>query len=375
VSRRIWLLVAPLIATLVAIILLTPQQQESSPDHRSDSFAPDGTSALFALAEKSGYRVHALTSSFALSNGGLLFVFSPDQAYTQEEALAVSAWVRRGGTLVYADATGDQPLDRELGIRHSGAASGPTLVGVPAPGARATGPFLAGVDRVTMGAVAGGLAVGPEQVPLLETDAGNVVALEVFAGAGRIVVLSDPLELCNHLIGEADNARLAADVIGLAPPGSAVTFDEFHHGAAATSPLDWALTPWGAPIFWAIAVAYGALLLRGRSFGPRLSLQPGRGRSSAEYTSAVGKMLRRASARELTLRVLTEAARRALAERTGLGHSTPPARVQTMLAVRAPELAQRLARAETSTAAATASDAGLLAAARELHELAYPSPR
>jgi hypothetical protein len=194
-------------------------------------------------------------------------------------------------------------------------------------------------------------------------------------GAGAIVVLSDPQVLANGNLGLADNGHLAADLISLTPAGAPVLFDEFHHGAGGTSPslTDWVTTPWGAAFGAALLVVYLGLVLRGRAFGPAISLAPARDRSSAEYADAVGTLLRRARARASTLAILDEATRRSLAARVGLSHATPPEQLARVLEQRAPELARDLESAEAAAPGGAGSERALLDAARRLHSLAYPS--
>ncbi len=221
------------------------------------------------------------------------------------------------------------------------------------------------------------LKVNPTQVALLRATSGGhePAAFIEHRGRGRVVAISDPQVLGNGNLGQLDNSWLAADLLSLAGPTAPVAFDEYHHGAGGESPslTAWVTTPWGAMLGLALAVVYVGLLLRGRSFGPPVSLAPARDRSSAEYTEAVGTLLRRARARATTLAMLGEATRRSLAARMGLGHGASPQQLDRVLAARAPDLSRELAEAEADALAGGDSDGALLAAARRLHALAYPS--
>jgi hypothetical protein len=372
VSRLGWAIGAVVVVVLLAIILLVPSTPETSPDHRSDSTARDGTAALYELAGALGHPTSAIKGSFGLPSGGILFVFNPT-SYSDAEADRLSEWVAAGGMLVYGDSVGDNRIDQRFGVQRLGSFDARS-------GANASGPFLPGVDGVVSDPRAGfaGSAIDPrpDQVRLLQSNADPslTVAIEAFHGSGRVIVLGDPLWLCNSPLRLADNGRMAVDLLSMAGPGVPVVFDELHHGGAATpSEFDWAVTPWGAPVFWAMVAIYLGLVLRGRGFGPRLPLAARRDRSTAEYATAVGQMLRRAKARALTAGVVADASRRALAERVGVGHSISPARVGGVLAQRAPELARRLTTAETQLTLAHTSERSLLHAARMLHALAYPS--
>src|SRR2546429_651084 len=116
----------------------------------------------------------------------------------------------------------------------------------------------------------------------------------------------------------------------------------------------------------------------GRVAGGRtiMPLEPPPGpvaRSEAEWSVAVGQLLRRSSARAVTLGLLAGATERAVATRTGLPLH-PRERFWNALWVRAPEVAGDLAQIENSLVAASATERDLLNAAQRLHEIAHPAP-
>ena len=112
-------------------------------------------------------------------------------------------------------------------------------------------------------------------------------------------------------------------------------------------------------------------MLRGRRFGPVVERPAEIARSDAEWSVAVGQLLRRSSARAVTLGLLASAAERAVASRTGLPLQ-PRERFWNALWVRAPEVAGELAEVETSLYAAASTESDLLKAARRLHAIAHP---
>lgn len=334
----------------------------------SGSDEPDGASALRLYAEALGHPTTQLTRSFDLGKGsGLLFVLDPEIPLTAGEAAAAQRWVESGGVLVFAGS--DLALRGRLGLAW-------TIPPRPAPPrSLPSGPFFAGIQRVVGASPAVFARANPSQVPVLRNVDGKITGLVMGAEAGRVIALTDPAILSNHYLGLADNGRLAADLFALAPPGSLVRFDDFHRILSrqeAPGAGEWWATAWGFALIWAIAVVFVGMAIRGRAFGARIPIGPSPDRSTAEYTAAVGGLLRRARARAVTLAVLGAAARRALAERSGMRREAAVDDLDRVLAERAPALAQELAAAERQAHAGEASDPAMLDAARQLHRLAHP---
>jgi len=162
--------------------------------------------------------------------------------------------------------------------------------------------------------------------------------------SGTVAVLADPLVLCNGYLDKKDNGRLLADLLGLASPGAAVLFDEYHHGLVLSDlgPQAWVTTPWGAGLLWLLVAVFVGLVLRGRSFGPRVRQSPEAARTDVEWAVAVGQLLRRSSARAVTLGLLAVATERAVSAQTGIPLQ-PRERFWNALWVRVPGLAADLA--------------------------------
>ena len=162
--------------------------------------------------------------------------------------------------------------------------------------------------------------------------------------------------------------------MALTPAGGRVWFDEFHHGAAASGSTEtaWMTTPWGLALLGAVVIVFVGMALRGRAFGPLIPLRAREDRSTAEYAVAVGSLLHRTGARQVTLQTLLSATRRAVAQRVGLGGNISADRVAAAIAQRAPAAAVELARAERELDVASLSEVEVLTMARRLHDLAYP---
>jgi len=363
-----WLLLGAGVVTLVALALFGSQQPVPS-THSSTSDAADGTSALARAAASGGHPIQRLQAS-PDADAGLLFIFSPNLPYDLLDAASVARFVKGGGIVVYANETSDPEFEGEFGLVRQPSAVR-DLVAYP------PGPLLHGVNEVSGGADAQPFdVVRPDQVPLLRGPGHEVLALEEHRGKGVLIAIADPLILCNGYILRSDNARFVADILGLAPAGQPVAFDESHHVAASAAPAPQAaggVAPWVAAIIWAVAIFYLGLALRGRAFGPPVPLAPARARSSAEYVDAVSTLLRRSGGRRQALDILLQATRISLARRVG-GRQLPPDRLRDALGRRWPDLAARLAEAEQAASSGDSED-DVLDAARKLHELAVPEGR
>jgi hypothetical protein len=359
-----WLILAALFAVAAALILAQSGSGQDSPEHSSRSDGPNGTSALSQYASSLGHPVRTIDYTFSLPDSpATLFVFNPS-SFSPAETSALDSWVRAGGTLIYAD----DALDTRLAVAFDLHRTNP----VPADGTAAT-PALPGVNRVTDDSIAEPYRATPDQAVLIPYAAGGALAIEEKLGQGRVIALAAPELLCNGWLEVADNGRLAADLISMTP--GTVAFDEFHHGAAGAGGGDWTSQPLGFGLIWAALAIFAGLLLRGRAFGPRILPGRGSGRSAAEYAVAVGHLLRQAGGRGLVLKVVTDATRRSLAARLGLGRDLPLSKLDDVLDRRAPDVAKSYRDASAEASVVGDSEPALLAAARRLHDLAYPMAR
>ncbi len=366
-GARGWI-VAAVVAILIAAAAYLVQPRQDSPEHSTNSDAANGASAALLYAEAMGHPADQITGSFAPpSPFSAMFVFTPTSPYTADEAASTRDWVRFGGVLVYASEQGDPELDHALGVTR--------LSGYVGGGGYTATPAVAGVKTVVGADGVIPLDPSPAQVTILRTYEGFAAGYMERIGQGSVIVLSDPLVLCNGYLEKADNGRLLADLLGAVDPKAPVAFDEYHHGLTGSdfAPQAWITTPWGAGLLWLLVAVFFGLVLRGRRFGPLVERPAEAARSDAEWSVAVGELLRRSSARGVTLGLLASATERAVAGRTGLALQ-PRERFWNALWVRAPQVAGELAQVESSLAAASGSERDLLDAARRLHEIAHPVP-
>jgi len=362
---RGWIL-ALVLAALIGGAAYLAQPKQDSPEHSSNSDAANGTSAARLFAQAMGHPTSTIEGSFAPpSQDGLMFVFTPTSPYSADDARQAAGWVRHGGVLVYASEQGDAELDRAFSVTRPRR--------VVSSQKQLANPVLDGVTTVSGGDFAIPLYASAQQVPVLRSDSGQPLGYIQKFGQGSVVVLADPLVLCNGYLDKTDNGRFLSDLLGLIGGGAAVGFDEYHHGLILTdlAPQAWVTTPWGAAILWFLVAVFAGLLLRGRRFGPLIPRAAEVARADTEWAVAVGELLRRSGARALTLGMLATASERAVAARTGLP-AQPRDRFWNALYARAPELAAELADAERVLYGSAGGDAELLTAAQRLHRIAYP---
>jgi hypothetical protein len=367
-GARVWV-IAALVSIAIAAAVSVFQAPQDSPEHSSNSDAANGASAARLFAQAMGHPTDQIAGTFALPphGGGAMFVFSPTSPYTSDEADRTRLWVQSGGVLIYASEHGDTELDRALGVRRLGSyAFNDKETGNPVvPGVTS----VAGAGRVMP------LYVAPGQVPFLRTQNGAALGYIQPIEGGVVVVLADPLVLCNGYLDKQDNGRLLADLLAVGGSSSTVVFDEYHHGVILSdfAPQAWLMTPWGVGLLWLLVAVFAGLLLRGRSFGPLIQRPAEAARADVEWAVAVGQLLRRSSARALTLGLLASATERAVSVQTGIPLQ-PRERFWNALWVRVPQLAAELAEAESVIYTSAAGEADLLKAAQRLHEIARPVP-
>jgi hypothetical protein len=364
-GARGWVIAAAISVAIAALAYLV-QPPQDSPEHSSNSDAANGTSAARLFAQTMGHPTDEVSGAFAPPESfGVMFVFTPTSPYTSDEAERTRLWVRSGGLLIYASEQGDPELDRAFGVTRLGGYTGGTL--------QLGNPAVSGVTRVTGGSLVIPLDPAADQVPFLRNSDGLVTGYVQRISSGAVVVLADPLVLCNGYLDKQDNGRLLADLLGLASPTAAVVFDEYHHGVILSdfTPQAWVTTPWGAALLWLLVAVFAGLVLRGRRFGPIITRPRELARADVEWAVAVGQLLRRSSARAVTLGLLATATERTVAARTGIPLQ-PRERFWNALWVRVPALAADLAEAENALHASAASEADLMKAAQRLHRIAHP---
>jgi len=359
--RRDLLILIGLFALLIAFIALGPAQSDQAPGQRGTTHASgaDGALALFRWLADLGYAAERLERSAFAPEGDLLFLLTPSEGVSAEEADALLAWVDAGGTLVLAaDTPGGgpaAPLLRKLGMRLAPATDGwvaEATVRQPALGH----PPLSRVAADTAAVVA---ADAPD-VALLVGAGDEAVLVGQQRGAGYVYVSSTLAPFSNAGLRDADHAALVLNLLRRAPPGGRVLFDEIHHGFVDEPSLRGLLLsgPWGWAIVYCLIVGAAYLAATGRRFGRPVPLREETARrSSAEYLDSMAGLLRRGGKRAFIGQHYRIALKRRLARPLGLNPALDDAAFAAEVAALRPvdpaalrELLARLARPDLSEA-------------------------
>jgi hypothetical protein len=307
----------------VVVLWLSVGSAATVAPYSPTSAAPDGAKALALMLERLGARV--------TYNGGLP---APDQGvalllYDQLDDAGraqISAWVRRGGTLVVADPA--SPLSGAALAQGAPdqAAAAPDLL---APDCRA--PWARGVDNLATGGQ--DLLEVPPGASACFVTSGGAFAISRDIGAGVVVTFGGAAPWSNAYLGVDDNALLAANLL-VSARGAVVSWLLEPQVGGGTQTI-WSLVPARLEgLLGALGcAALTAALWRGRRLGQPVLEAPLVPLPGSELVLATGRMLARNGQTEQSALLLREELGAELRSRLGLGPSTDPATVAQVTAL------------------------------------------
>jgi hypothetical protein len=287
-----------------------------------DNAGPLGFRALFLLLQEEGHNARAQRASLTeLPAGAQTVVLAGPVAreVSEPEQVALQKFVEAGGTLVYLFPLEGSPqvaLEHWLQIH-------PSAFRLPDPLSsrrvlqiwQPRGPF------------SGLQSLGSSMPRALRLDALGAVAVagdadEAFVaflpqGHGAVYVFSSPDVGQNRWLDTGDNLAFWE---ALAMQGPLV-FDEWHHVPPPPPPV--------SPALWAVLAQIGLLVLavfwaRGVRLGPARPVLPERHRSTREYLSSFGWLLRRAQVERELLASLRLRVRHTLWEEAAISPHVSP---------------------------------------------------
>jgi hypothetical protein len=342
---RSWLPYALLVAALAVVGIIIAQEPDDGPPLDPDSTGPAGTRALVETLERLGARVDISADTPARDATAVLVLADDLDEDGRDRA---EAWAREGGTLVVAD---------------PGSPLAPDIVGTTQLGPVSTTlprecdvAALADVQRVS----APGAAVietpdaGAGCFPRGE---GHWLVVEPL-GDGALVALGGPGAFTNAVLGDADNAMLAAALL-LGDPNPRVHLQQPPlPGSGDAGLLD--LIP--DRVIEALVQLLAAFLVfalwRSRRLGRPVEEVLPVALPGSELTLAFGNLMQSSGARQQAADLLRHDLAHALAERFGLPAAAPPDTL-AQAAARAGADRERVLR--VLTAPAPTDEAGLLA--------------
>lgn len=306
---------APIAALLLLLIVLSMLFSRPAPTGLPldpHSTANDGTKALTLVLDRLGAQVEILDAQ-PHPEVDVVLVLIDNLDVTTAERLRNHTRVS-GGTLVVTDPGGHASPNALV----SGAASSGLVDAVLRGGCDI--PALADVEEVRVGLSS--LLEGPDAATsCFPRETGSWLVVEPL-GAGMLVTTGGPAFVTNALLGEADNAVLAAALlaprpgtrVGIVSPDFApASTDDGANSLSDLIPLSLRL----AALQLVVAFLLVALWRARRLGKPVAEPQEVRLRGS-ELVIAVGTLLHRTSAHERAVALLRSDLRRTLSERLGL---------------------------------------------------------
>ncbi len=362
-------------------------QGRGGPALSSTDAGPTGALALALWLEQLGFRVDRPASGGPSPSDSVryFFVLHPTQRVSQDDARSVVEWVRRGGTLVYVPSlftesaltpfeAGDG-LDRQLDLAPG--------VGMVGPDRRILSPILPFFNAPPAGqfSVGAGNVLHPSNpawISLVEVDTGGrrqvLVARRRF-GAGQALAIGSDDFLSNGHLGDADNSAVILNLLARGSANRVAMFDEFHHGVQTQPDLIAVAraSPWGWAIVYLTAVCFVFALWSGRRFGPPITREEIRGRSTGDYVTAFAGLLQRnvakGSASAWTQAQYSRLVRRELVRSQGVRSDLPAPDLARILAERHPIDPAALSEHLASLAGPPLSDRALLDTIRSLEPI------
>lgn len=321
--RSRWVLLAVLALGLVGLLVLGSADGEPLDP---DSTRPDGARGLVRLLEDFAGEVRVLDEVPGIEVDADVAVLLRDEL-SRAAAVALSAWVADGGTLIVADPT--SPFAPEPLLNQALLRAPPDQLGACEIAA------LADVSQIVADAVSSFPTSDRGQGCFTRGDGWLITAEPV--GDGVVVVVGAPAIFTNELIDAADNAvvavtlaapdadvsvavlrsRLAAPPLEETPDAPATPRERDEVGGGDDDLLD--LLP--GYLRWVVVTLAVAWLVhavgRARRLGPPVAERQPVRIAGSELVRATGRLLRRADPAD-TSQMLVDAARHDLADGLGL---------------------------------------------------------
>jgi hypothetical protein len=351
------------------------QETEQTGSRSSYRATPYGTMAYYTLLEQSGYAVTRFEKPFTKlkerSDVTTLVIISPPptSVFQEEEFTALNDWVAEGNLLII--------IDREI-LVEIGEAKISTAYNREEFKARPLQPTLYsdGVENLKLSNLASRVTVESQATIYHYGDDKGAVLAGTNVGEGRVLAFTDPYVVANNGIAEADNVRLAVNLLTNAPSG-VIAFDEFHHGYGSSNAEGVMAYFEGKPVkwvFWQMALIAALLVYTyGRRFARPVPLKRESRTTNLEFVSSMANITRLAKASDLAMQNIYSDFRNKLCRYSGLPTRVDSPRLAATAARRMQssegDLQELLARCEKVIHGETTSDAELLKLVTRIREI------
>lgn len=374
-DRKLLIVAATLLLGLgLAGYLLSPASLGSSAGFPS-SYGTNatGAKAAYLLLGEMGYRVERWTASPdelpANPRGVVLVLADPIIEPSSDEATRITAFIRRGGTVLATGFTGGNALPgHEFVPTHKPVYAFQKFRPEGATPLTRDAPEILMESNFRWGKLLPGQAK-------VYGDADGAVVLSYRLGRGTAIWWADSSPLENFGLKQASNLMLflnSVDASGGTAGPTRVLWDEYYHGQRADfwSYVGRTPAPWGIVQLGVVAVA--ALLTFGRRSGPVRPLVTESRLSPLEFIDTLGGLYERKGASREALEIAYHRFRGALLPRLGLGPSASVddivQRVGERLGWTEPGFQETLERAEDGVKSASLKNDEALALVRELYD-------
>ena len=351
-NRRRLLAVAAILAA--ALLSAAPALAQDSRPTSSYDRGPDGLWAYGKWLSEIGYRANRIdrytsASAFEIPFGTqVLLLLSPSYRMPERDADQLRGFVRAGGLLIYVVHDETAALDDGFGLNPGqiAGAGWPQRVAADTLGV-ARSISIDCVASGSLGEIYAGYVSG-HQALLTADDAPTTITFQY--GSGKVVATTAPCMFTNRRMADRNTSTVARALIKLAPPGSTITFDEFHHfsdpGAfvldlddftpsgrrvsrgpsnfeLSFGSLPLASTAWGTALLIALLTGFVWLLANGRRLGRTVPLPADiRPRTSADFAVAMANLHERSGDTQGMRAHLKRTLKRAIGTPIGIDQET-----------------------------------------------------
>jgi hypothetical protein len=298
----------------------------------------------------------------------VVLILGATEPITPADVSALREFASRGGTVVVATEAGatETLLFDALGVR---------LTSFAALGEYDVLGALGSLTRATRIAVDHGreLDPGARGIAVART-ARAPLAVMVREGSGAFYVVGSLAPFLSGQLGDAANGRFILALVDAAVRnGSAVAFDEYHHGShPAPDVLAILERTWpGRALLGAGALVFLYVVLTGRRLGPPVPLEHRSPRSSLDHVRAFAGLVRRSGHGEIARARLRRDLRASVARAVGVDPRAPADRIFGALAQASPARASEV-REIDALLARPLRDGELLRTVRRIDEALAP---